>query len=575
MFTDPMPDRSHLLDRLWRLQDRHGYLPQSELAALAQELELSPATLAGIASFYHFFHLRPAGRHQIYLNTSILAEQRGLAALRQALMEATGAPLGGTDPTGTFGLYETACIGLSDQEPALLIDFQPFTRMTPARAAAVVAALRNGSRAAALADVPRSIVRHTPPAAETVFFRGYRPGQVLARLRDLSPEAVLAELETSGLPGLGGAFFPVGRKWRLCREEAAPRRYLIANADEGEPGTYKDRVLMERLPGLLLEGMIAGGYAAGAQEGILYLRAEYRYLQPGLQNLIDDFYRQGWLGHQVAGMAGFDFDIRIQLGAGAYVCGGETALIESMEGKRGEPRSRRYFPVVRGYRGAPTVVNNVETLVAAARIVELGGAWYRALGSPETPGTKLMSVAGDCARPGIYEVPWGSTVRDLLALCGAHDTRMVQISGPAGTSLGPAAWDRRFDRDDVRAGGSVMVFDQRRDLFEVLVNFAAFFRHECCGLCTPCRAGTFLLERKLHHLVRGQGSARDLEDIRTWGQIMQAGSRCGLGQTAPNSLLDVMAQFPDYVAARLGPDAQYPGFDLPAARLAYEDLIRE
>ncbi|RMG56892.1 MAG: NADP oxidoreductase [Bacteroidetes bacterium] len=574
MRTYSYPDRSPLLDRLWLLQDRHGYLPEAARQSLAQEMGLSVTALDGVVSFYHFFHLEPAGKHQIYLDNSILAEQRGLGAIRQALQAATGAPIGGVDPSGTFGLYETSCIGLSDQEPAMLVDFQPFTHLTPERVHEVMAALKNGIPAVKLADHPRSHLRHTPSPSRTVFFRPYRPGSILARMRHMSPEEVLSEMEASGLPGLGGAFFPVGRKWRLCREQPAPRRYLIANADEGEPGTYKDRVLMQRLPGLLLEGMILGGYAAGAQEGILYLRAEYRYLQAGLQRLIDDFYRQGWLGHQAAGIAGFDFDIRIQLGAGAYVCGGETALIESLEGKRGEPRSRRYYPVVRGYHNAPTVVNNVESLVAAARIIELGADWFRSIGTPDTPGTKLMSVAGDCARPGIYEVPWGTSVQELLNLCEAADTQMVQVSGPAGTSLGPKAWGRIFSVKDVRAGGSVMIFDHRRDLLQILLNYAAFFRLESCGLCTPCRAGTYLIQRKLHHLARGQGSDRDLADLTTWGDIMQAGSRCGLGQTAANSVRDMLEQFPDYFASRLAPQTSYPGFDLTTARRAYDELIR-
>jgi [NiFe] hydrogenase diaphorase moiety large subunit len=324
--------------------------------------------------------------------------------------------------------------------------------------------------------------------------------------------------------------------------------------------------------------MALAGYAVGAAYGVIYLRAEYDWLQARLQATIDEFYELGLLGKNAAGIEGFDFDIRIQMGAGAYVCGEETALLESMEGKRGEPRTKWYFPVERGYLQKPTVVNNVETFCAAARVLEHGIDSYLEKGIPGSPGTKLISLSGDCKRPGIYEIEWGMTVAELLEHCGAQDPYMMQLSGPSGECISLnekynriSTLDLMSDRD-IRCGGSFMIFNSQRDLLKILLNYSAFFKSESCGICTPCRAGNFIMQRKLEKLSRGVARPEDMKELQEWSNIMKLTSRCGLGKTASNSLMSSLNKFADYYAEKLGQekDAMVSKFDMEDATEEYE-----
>jgi [NiFe] hydrogenase diaphorase moiety large subunit len=306
-------------------------------------------------------------------------------------------------------------------------------------------------------------------------------------------------------------------------------------------------------------------YVVGATSGFLYLRAEYEYLVAPLRETLARRRAAGLLGERIAGVAGFDFDIAIHVGAGAYVCGEESALIESLEGKRGIPRNRPPYPVTHGYLQQPTVVNNVETFCAAALIALRGGDWYRAIGTPRSAGTKLLSVSGDCARPGIYEYPFGVTIADVLADCGAADTQAVQVSGPSGTCLGPDEFGRRLAFEDVPTAGAFTVFDASRDMFEVARTYAHFFAHESCGFCTPCRVGTALLCNVMDKLAERKGSEYDLARIDRLARLMQASSHCGLGHTAPNPLVDTLKRFRPAYERRLQPAAFEPAFDLDGA----------
>ncbi|MCB0584070.1 MAG: NADP oxidoreductase, partial [Phaeodactylibacter sp.] len=309
--------------------------------------------------------------------------------------------------------------GLSDQEPAALINFHPFTNLNTLKVRQIIAKLKQGVPIEEVCDEVEDNIRYVPPGKRAVFFREYFPGNAIMKLKGMNPEQVIDEINRSKLSGRGGAFFPTGLKWGLCRQQAATPKYIVCNADEGEPGTFKDRVLMNTMPGLALEGMVAAAYAVGAREGILYLRAEYTWMKDKLEKSIERFYRMGLLGKNVAGIEGFDFDIRLQLGAGSYVVGEETAMLNSMEGKRGEARVKQYYPIERGFLGKPTVVNNVETLCAAARIIELGADHFLKVGTANSPGTKLISISGDCHQPGVYEIEYGMTVEELLKLCHA------------------------------------------------------------------------------------------------------------------------------------------------------------
>lgn len=561
-------DRTGLLDMLWEVQRRIGYISAEAAAAIADRLALSVEDVLETATFYHFFHTAPAGRHRIYLSNTVIAKMHRYDEVYAALERETGVRFG--EPASPeFGLFETACIGLSDQEPAMLVDGVVFTDLTPESVGEIVAGLKGGSTAEELAN-PRGLPRDARAYVEAlsgstvhttgpVFFRGETDHEsLLARCRAQSSDEVIATLTASGLRGRGGAGFPTGIKWQTCRAAPGATKYIICNADEGEPGTFKDRALLTHEPDTVFAGMAIAAHAVGAAgadsaavpvHGIVYLRAEYAYLADYLESRLAALRERGVLGHSVDGFGGFD--IRIQLGAGAYICGDESALIESCEGKRGTPRLKPPFPVQRGYLGMPTVVNNVETFAAAAHIVDHGADWFAAMGVPGSTGTRLLSVSGDCAAPGIYEVEWGTTLRSVLDMIGAHDARAVQISGPSGEMLSVAAdADRVLGYDDLSCNGSFMVFDASRDLLDVVGDFMQFFVDESCGICVPCRAGNVLLRQKVALVADGQATSSDLDEMVAWGGVVAHTSRCGLGATSPNPILTTLTKFPEIYPVR-------------------------
>ena len=561
-------DRTGLLDMLWEVQRRIGYISAEAAAAIADRLAMSVEDVLETATFYHFFHTAPAGRHRIYLSNTVIAKMHRYDEVYAALERETGVRFG--EPASPeFGLFETACIGLSDQEPAMLVDGVVFTDLTPESVGEIVAGLKGGSTAEELAN-PRGLPRDDRAYVEAlsgstvyttgpVFFRGETDHEsLLARCRAQSSDEVIATLTASGLRGRGGAGFPTGTKWQTCRAAPGATKYIICNADEGEPGTFKDRALLTHEPDTVFAGMAIAAHAVGAAgadsaavpvHGIVYLRAEYAYLADYLESRLAALRERGVLGHSVDGSGGFD--IRIQLGAGAYICGDESALIESCEGKRGTPRLKPPFPVQRGYLGMPTVVNNVETFAAAAHIVDHGADWFAAMGVPGSTGTRLLSVSGDCAAPGIYEVEWGTTLRSVLDMIGAHDARAVQISGPSGEMLSVAAdADRVLGYDDLSCNGSFMVFDGGRDLLDVVGDFMQFFVDESCGICVPCRAGNVLLRQKVALVADGQATSSDLDEMVAWGGVVAHTSRCGLGATSPNPILTTLTKFPEIYPVR-------------------------
>lgn len=360
----------------------------------------------------------------------------------------------------------------------------------------------------------------------------------------LDPEGVVAAVKESGMKGRGGAGFPTGIKWELAAGSPAPdgTRYVVCNADEGEPGTFKDRVLLAELPDLVFEGMTIAGYAIGASEGICYLRGEYVYLLADLEECLARRRGVGLLGDDVLG-SGFAFDITIHLGSGAYVCGEETALIESLEGRRGEPRNRPPFPVVSGFHGAPTVVNNVETFAWAAAILARGADWFAHIGTDRSTGPKLLSVSGDVQRPGVYEFPLGVSIGEVVAAAGGEDAKAAIVGGAAGTCVPARDFGRAISYEDVSTGGAVIVVGPWRDLLEVAENLQWFFANESCGQCTPCRVGNVKLLEGIRALRRGELTADRLADLVTLGGTMQVASKCGLGQAAPNVLLSIIEHY--------------------------------
>jgi [NiFe] hydrogenase diaphorase moiety large subunit len=569
-------DPSALLDILRDVQARHRHVPDEAVGRIAAHLKLSEAEVRGAVTFYHFFSLAPRGRSTVYLNDSITSRMKGRTAVARAFEEAAGCRFGEVTPDGRIGLFPTSCIGMNDQEPSAIVDGVVFTALTPDKARAIVAGLRAGTSArdqvialgdgANQSDLVRSMVVNNIRRRGPVLFGTHEPGAAVRKAVGMTPEQVVDEIKRAGLLGRGGAGFPTGLKWEFCRREKAAQRFVVCNADEGEPGTFKDRVILTELPRLLFEGMIVAGYAIGAKTGVLYLRSEYAYLRAYLESVLAGLRKEGLLGRKVAGCAGFDFDIVIKSGAGAYICGEESALLESAEGKRGEPRDRPPFPVQIGYRNQPTTVNNVETLATAARIVVEGAAWFKSIGTAQSAGTKLLSVSGDCLRPGVYEVAYGLTVADLLEMAGAPQAKAVQVGGPSGTCVPPAGFGRKIDFSDLATGGSVIVFGPDRDIFEVVDNFMEFFVEESCGWCVPCRAGNVLLKKKFEKVVQGLGTEEDLRDLEAWGKLVKTTSRCGLGQTSPNPILTTMKCFPELYRAKIRTGEDFVStFDLAEA----------
>ncbi|WP_345160006.1 NAD(P)H-dependent oxidoreductase subunit E [Pontibacter saemangeumensis] len=565
--------RIYLLDRLWELQSTRGYLSDEDILQVAQEFGMSPVEVEGVAGFYHFYHRERTGKYKIYLNNSILSWFHGFEKVKEAIEKETGAAMGGVDPSGTFGFFETSCIGLSDREPAALINFHPFTKLTPQKVKRIINGLKAGNAPAELADAIEEKVRYKPGKDKAILLRDFEPGKALGNLKNYSPDEVISMIKDSGLSGRGGAFFPTGMKWEFARKAKGSIKYIVCNADEGEPGTFKDRVLLHLLPGLLIEGMIVAGYAVGATEGIIYLRAEYTWLLPKLNAALEEYRQSGYLGQSIAGLGKYRFDIRVQLGAGAYICGEETALLDSLEGKRGEPRLKTVFPTDKGFLRKPTVINNVETFCAAARILELGVEAFKRMGTPKSTGTKLLSIAGDCKKPGLYEIEWGMQLRELLELCGAENPTYIQMSGPSGELLSVKEKDRAISLEDIRCGGSVMIFDAQRDLFTILQNYSRFFTYESCGLCTPCRAGNPQLLHMIERFIKGKAAPGDVEKALQWSAIVKHNSRCGLGQTSPNSLEQAIQKFPELFHEKLVRDDKYNReFSLEKATEAYNNL---
>ena len=561
-------DRTALLQILRTVQDDTGWLPRSVLARIAAGVGLTPAIVEGVASFYRFLNLRPVGRVHLLWSDNITDRMLGSRALAADLCRRIGAVAGG-GPTadGRVSVGFTSCIGLGDQGPAVLLaSSRVLTRMDAQRVADLAERLQAGVPAQ---DWPSAWFRVEDTVRRADRLLGAPPmrGEALRAAHAAGAEATLAGLEASGLRGRGGAGFPTGSKWRLCRAAVPPAgstRVVVCNADEGEPGTFKDRVLLARHADTVFEGMTLAAQVLGAATGFLYLRGEYAWMLGSLQAVLGRRRADGLLGRRILGIEGFDFDIAIHVGAGAYVCGEESALIESLEGKRGVPRIRPPFPVESGYLGRPTVVNNVETFCAAAHVARSGAHAWSAVGTARSTGTRLHSVSGDCARPGVYEFPFGVSVAQILAEAGAQQTQAVQVGGPSGTCLAADEFDRRIAFEDVPSAGALMVFDHTRDMFDVAHAFSAFFAHESCGFCTPCRVGTELVLRRMDKLAQGYGSPIDETELRALEAVMHGTTHCGLGASATHALRDTLARFGAAYAHRLRSPRFVPAFDLDA-----------
>ncbi len=564
--------RHLLLPGLHALQDRFGWIPPGALGYLCQRLHVPPAEAFGVASFYALFSLDEAPPVALHVCDDLACHMAGAEELVDGL-ERTFGPEGSARNGCTW--HRSPCLGQCERAPAALVNAageapRSWT-LAPTDAPALRATLAQGSRLPATTPLQRTPLPQLTKnearfplrllarvgRADPTRLDDYRAHGGYAALRialERGPAHVIREVTDSGLVGRGGAAFPTGRKWQAVAEAPLGPKYLVCNADESEPGTFKDRVLMEEDPFAVVEAMTIAGLTIGAQQGFLYIRGEYPLARARLEGALAAARARGWLGEDVAGK-GQRFDIELRRGAGAYICGEETALFASLEGFRGEPRAKPPFPVEVGLFGRPTVVNNVETLVNVLPILNEGVAEYRRLGTQGSPGTRLFCVSGRVARPGLYELPFGTRLAELLALAGVRDMKRdvqcVLLGGAAGTFVAGNELELPLTFEDTRKAGAtlgsgvVLVLDRSVELAPLLARIARFFRDESCGQCVPCRVGTVRQEELVQRLARGRchGSRADERALLgELGQVMRDASICGLGQTASSAIESALAK---------------------------------
>jgi NADH-quinone oxidoreductase subunit F len=561
-------DRRHLLlPALHALQARTGWISEGGLTYVAQRLTIPPAEAYGVATFYAMFSTEPRPRGALHVCDDIACKIAGADALIEQALGTMG-------PERQDRIVRSPCLGMCERAPAAFLqaagpDAEDRT-LAPATLETLGALLfdrvEDEAPAAGAPSAPQTrrpedrqrlrLLRRVG-AVDPSSLDDYRANggyEALRRAIDLGPEGVIRELKDARLLGRGGAAFPAGVKWEAVARQPARPHYFVCNADESEPGTFKDRVLMEHDPFAVIEALTIAGFATGSERGLLYVRGEYPLATRALDGAVERARARGFLGDDVMG-AGFAFDVEVRRGAGAYICGEETALFNSIEGKRGEPRNKPPFPVERGLFGKPTGINNVETLVNVLEVLSLGGPGYLKLGTPESTGTRLFCVSGCVEVPGVYEVEHGIQLRELLNLAGGvrggREVKAVLLGGAAGTFVGPEDLGLKLSFEDARAAGTtlgsgvVMVFDDTVNLAEIVLRIAAFFRDESCGQCVPCRVGTVRQEEALHRLVadRPVGSRADeLALIGEIGRVMRDASICGLGQLAANAVESAIAK---------------------------------
>ena len=554
----------HLMQILREVQERLDYIPPWAVDYLAKALALARTQVQAVIDFYAFFYGSPRGKYRILFSNNVTDQMQGNAALLSHMLSRFGLAQGQVSGDGLVSIDTTSCTGMCDQGPALLVNSYPVTRLTSQRIDQVCDLIKKQTP---LEQWPAELfhVEDNIRRKDVLLMSEMANGQALKRAIALGPQGMLAEMKASNFRGRGGAGFTTAVKWEACRNAPGDTRYLVCNADEGEPGTFKDRVLLASYAERVFEGMTIAGYVIGAAKGLIYLRAEYRYMLEKLEAALQARRKAGLLGKDILGQKGFDFDIEIHMGAGAYICGEETALLESLEGKPGNPRIRPPFPVTHGYLGKPTVVNNVETLAKATLIAQNGGAWYHGLGTKLSTGTKLLSISGDCDRPGIYEYPFGVRIAQVLEDCGARNAMAVQVGGASGTCVARHEFGRKIAFEDVSTSGALMVFGNNRDMFEVARNFMHFFQHESCGFCTPCRVGTTLMCNLLDKIAGGNGTAYEMNELSRLHQLLSAASHCGLGQSAGRAVNDTVLKFRPSYDRRLKQKDFEPAFDLDAA----------
>ena len=536
-----------LIHELEALQAERGHLTPEDLRELAARLVVSQYRLQELVSFYPHFRTTPPAPITVSVCRDMschLAGADGLAArLRDALSD---------DPD--VGIEETSCLGCCERAPGLRINGVP---VRASDVDAIVATIREGGPKRELR--PRRAWKLDPHGDPESAYEGIRMALAQAD-PDEAATRLIAELEKCGLRGMGGAGFPTGLKWKLVRREEATPKYVVCNADESEPGTFKDRVILEDLPYLVIEGMMLAGLTVGASEGIIYLRHEYEDARDAVQREIERAREIGWLGEDILG-SGFDFDVEVFISPGGYILGEETALLEALEDRRGEPRNKPPFPGQKGLHGLPTLMNNVETFAHAAAIAAEGADWWMEHGANGSAGLKFVAVSGHVERPGVYEIPMGTTVAELIEIAGGvSGGRTLKAFAPGGASSNvlpaervntPMDFDALAEAGSMMGSGALVVVAEGTPLLPLAANIVRFFRNESCGKCVPCRDGTEKATAMLERAV-DTGQSIDMEVIERLNLLLTETSICGLGYVALNPLLSVARYWPDEVPGAPG-----------------------
>ncbi len=560
--------QSALLGALFVAQDEVGYLTPEAVADVAAVLDLPVSEVTSVASFYHLYRFKPEGRHLIQVCTNVSCLLNGCGRILEHLRGRLRVDVGETTRDGVFTLKTAECLAACESAPMMMVDTERYGPLSPER----VDALLQQYASSPASDTPgrspagsahgrptaqgtgESILLkyiHEPDQGELDAYRRRGGYEGLRRALAMSPEAVTDEVDKSGLRGRGGAGFATGRKWKFIPKDPAIPRYVVVNADEGEPGTFKDRTLLEGDPHRLLEGIVIASYAVGAHQAFIYLRREFHRARAGLERALTQAAAAGLLGRNIEG-SGYELDVVLATGAGAYIAGEETSLLESLEGRRAMPRLKPpYYPAVKGLYMQPTVLNNVETLCHVAWILAKGVEWYRQQGPPI-----LISVSGHVTHPGVYEVPLGTTIRQVIARAGGmREGRQFKACFPGGSSaalLSEAYLDTPMDYDalakldvygSMLGSGALIVMDDTTCMVEVVARTVEFYRDESCGKCTPCREGTVWLGQALRRLLAGQGRAEDLALLESIARGMTGTCFCPLGESVPPAIYSSLRFF--------------------------------